>query len=382
MFINKPLFNPNQDPDNGGATGAEVEAAEFQSFIDKGEDKLTDEEKVKYNQLKEKYVVEETDEDGKPLTAEAKRQIQEIETKVKAIQAKPEKDRSVEEIKYLQDNTEEIKRDVYEEVDEITGYPIKLDYGKVDPKSSEGIAKREMYIREVSQKEYDATLKERFPRAYNFMNHLANGGKEEDFFKTENKDFLSINLTKTDVASQESIYRQALSIRGNKPEQIEALVKIAKDKGNLYEESKSELEALQSKQKLDEDRKAEQEEREGAEYQKAVTTFYGTLQQQIEKGINGNAIPIPERRNFLKFIADNTIYRDGKFTILKDVDTKNIEKELALEWFKYKGGDLKALVEKKAESVHALKIKSRIKTRVVPKASAGGDKRFVSLGEL
>jgi hypothetical protein len=383
MINYKPYFESGAGDNGGGAPpdAAEAEAIEYQSYLDKGEDKLTDEEKVKYNSLKDKYVVEQIGEDGKPLTPEQIKAIQEVETKVTAIRAKAEKDRTVEEIKFLQDNTEEIKPDVYELVDELSGIPIKLDYGDTDPKSPEGIVKRETFIRESAQKEYDDLLKEKFPRAYSFMSHLSKGGKEEDFFKPENQDYLSISLTKTDVATQESVYRKALAIRGNKLEHIEALVKMAKDNGKLYEESKYELEALQSKQKLDEDRQKEEEEKDNKAYKDAVVGFYDTLQKQIEKGINGNAIPIPERRTFLNFLANSTVYRDGKFQVVRELDPKQIEKEIAMEWFRFKGGDLKAIIERKADSKLAFRMKQNIKTRVVPKTTTTALK-YKALGDL
>ncbi len=388
MNLKRIYFDPN--PDGGGGSSNppqpnnDDEAKLFQSLYEKGEGALTEEEKKQYESLKSKFDVEELGEDGKPLTLEQKRAIQEIETKVKTILAKPEKERSVEEVNFLKENTEIEEPDLYAQVDEITGYPIKLDYGDVDPKSPEGIAKREVFIRETAQKEYDQLLRERYPRAYAFMNHVATGGKEEDFFKPENKDYLSVSLTKTDTVAQEAFYRQALALRGNKPEQIEALVRFAKDSGKLFEESKSELEALQAKQKLEEERKLEASEREQKEYTNAVTSFYNLLQQQIEKGINGSVIPIPERRNFLKFVADNTIYdnESKRFTIIRSVDPKNIEKEMALEWFKYKGGDLKAMVEAKAKTENAIKIKKRFSTKITPRSAGATQKRIVSLGDL
>jgi hypothetical protein len=389
MNFKRIYFNAN--PDGGGGADpnapqlpSDEETKLFQSLYEKGEDALTEEEKKQFQTLKGKFDLEEIGEDGKPLTPEQKKAIQEVETKVKTILAKPEKERTVDEINFLKENTEIEEPDLYSQVDEITGYPVKLDYGDVDPKSPEGIAKREVFIRETAQKEYDELLRERYPRAYAFMNHIATGGKEEDFFKPENKDYLSVSLTKTDTVAQESFYRQALALRGNKPEQIEALVRYAKDSGKLFEESKSELEALQARQKLEEERKTEASEREQREYSEAVTSFYNLLQQQIEKGINGSVIPIPERRNFLKFVADNTIYdnENKRFTIIRSVDPKNIEKEMALEWFKYKGGDLKAMVEAKAKTENAIKIKKRYSAKITPRSAGATTKRIVSLGEL
>lgn len=188
-----------------GAPTAEtikVETTELNTLLEKDEVTLTDVEKTRLADLKVKYDVVETDEDGKPLTDEAKKAIKATNDRLKAISTKPENQRTAEETQFLKDNTPAPKKSLYEQVDELNGIALEVDYQGKDPLSPEGVIIREEAIANAAVEDYDAQLKEKFPRAYKFLTHLQAGGKEEDFFNIANNDFSQVNLSKTDVAGQ------------------------------------------------------------------------------------------------------------------------------------------------------------------------------------
>ena len=177
-------LDPNQEGSGGNGIDpiVKVETEKYGSYLSKGYDNLTDTEKKEFDTFKEKYEYQELDKEGKPLTEEAKKQIKETQDKIKAIELKAEKDRTVDETKFLADNLEVEEVDVYKQVDELNGFSPEVDYGTADPKSAEGIAKRESSIVEAALKDYDDELKEKFPRAYQYFLHVQNGGKDDDFF--------------------------------------------------------------------------------------------------------------------------------------------------------------------------------------------------------
>lgn len=388
MLILKPYFDSGAG-DGGGADPQidetqKAEIAEYETFLDKGEDKLTDEEKVKYTTYKEKYATEELDPiTNKPITPERKQELADIAVKVKSIQDKKEEARTKEENDFITKHTVVTKQDIYKEAEEISGFKIETDYGTAKPNTPEWVAKRETALFENAQKQYDAELQQRHPVAYRLMKFMERGGKAEDFLKPENKDFSSIKLSKTDLNTAENVYRDALATKGIKPDHIEILVTNAKDKGKLYEEANSELEAIQVVQKRQADREEEEQQRAEEDQAKVVKTFVDSLSAGIEKGINGNTIPIPDRAKFYNFIADHVVPQaNGKFIIVREIDPKSLDKDLALEYWRYKGGNLTDLITKKAESLKANEIRDRVIRRIVPKGSSTSQTKFISLQDI
>jgi hypothetical protein len=216
---------PDLTPTTGASAVTEEvkkEVAELEGLLNK--ETLTEAEKVRANELKTKHAsildIKEVDETGKPLTEEEKKAQKEKEDRIKAIQAKPEGQRTLDEVKFLKDNVI-VQKSIYEQVDELRGEAIPVNYEGTDPNSPEGILKREETIADLAVDAYDEQLQKNYPMGYDFLKHLQAGGKPEDFFKVAKQDFLSIQLSKTDVSTQESVYRTALGLKGLTPVQIE-----------------------------------------------------------------------------------------------------------------------------------------------------------------
>lgn len=361
-----------------------AETTELNALLEKDETVLTDVEKARLVTLKTKYNIEELDEEGKPLTEDAKKAIKATNDRLKLISAKPENQRTAEETQFLKDNTPTPKKSLYEQVDELNGITLEVDYQGKDPLSPEGVIIREEAIANAAVEDYDAQLKEKFPRAYKFLTHLQAGGKEEDFFNVANNDFSQVTLSKTDVAGQEAVYRQALAIKGISPEQIDTLVTTAKDKGKLFDQSKIELEALQAKQKADEAKVEQQKEQAIATEEKTVKGFLTALEQTIAKGINGVQIPKAELQAFTRFMASNVYYENGQMIRVTRLDPATFVEELAAGYFRFKKGDLSKVVANKANNLRAEEVRKKITYKITPKGSnhqEGADK-ILPLGQI
>lgn len=357
------------------------EQAELSSFLEKGEAALTPEEKAKFEVLKGKYDIEEVDENGAPLSKEAKEAKAKLEKQLDEIRKKPEANRTLAEVKLLEDNTPKSKN-IYEEVDELTGTVVEVDYKDVNPLSPQGIQLREEAIRDQAIASYDQDLKERYPVAYQLFLHQQAGGKVEDFFKTQTEDFSTITLTKTDVATQENVLRKALSLKGNLPEQIDAIVTYAKDKGKLFEQSKLELEALQKRQAdLEQERTVKAEKNKQLERQ-IVNTFFANLDKTLEKGLQGIVIPKAERKAFTDFVTGRISVENGKLIYATILDPNNLTEELAANYFKFKKADLSKLVTSKAKDLNVTNFQKKVQYKFTPKTSSGANKNYVPLGEL
>jgi hypothetical protein len=401
MFVNKPHFAPDPDNGNGGGTPppttppttppagadpAEAEVAELEGLLDKDETTLTDVEKTRFTELKGKYDIAPTGTDGKPLTPEQVAAAKEVKVKVSAILAKAEDQRTAEEVKYLTDNTEADPTDptnVYQRVNELREFAddFEIDYKGYDPLSPEGIVEREVALEKFAIQGWENEIASKFPRGYQFLMHLSTGGKEEDFFKPENQDFKSIKLETTDKKGQETVLRNALRAKGITPAIIEVSITGLKDGGNLYEAAKAELEALQVIQTQQEEQRARQVQALKAKEDADINAFYDAAEASIKKGFDNVSIPVAEQASFMKFLGNQIDYHNGKLYKVKELNQKELAKELKVAYFEFKGGDLKGLVERKAKSEQALRIKGAIKHSIKPKSNAGGS-GYLPLSQL
>lgn len=389
-----PFFDSGAGGDGGGDTTetpeqvAEKEGVELQDLLSK-ESSLDDNQKARLAALKEKYETVEVDSEGNPITPEKKQQIEELKKKVDAILAKPEDQRTADEVKFLEENTEEDKpagsaQDLFKQVAELTGFEVEIDYEKEgikDPLSAEGIALREQVIREKVVLDYQEVLKTKAPRAYQFLAHVINGGKEEDFFKPENEDYKSITLRKDDLATAETLYRKALSLKGIAPDEVDALVLKAKDSKELYDKASKELEVLQRKQAERETQSANEAKAKQEAQDKANEQLLGLIEEKLQKGFGGVSVPSVERTKFMENFTGSIMYNNGKFFVIKEVSPNNLETVMKTEYFGYKGGKLEELAERKAKDINARRLKDSIKIKVVPKGGTE-KKRYVPLSEI
>jgi len=360
-----------------------TETTTLETLLAKDEKTLTVEEKKTLDSLKLKYDIQEVKEDGTPLTKEEKEQIQLLKTKLDGILAKAEKDRTQEEVQFLKDNTEEVK-DIYSQVDELSGQPVEVDYGGTDPKSPEGILKREEVIRQQAAAAFDNSIKEEFPIAYQLMLHQKAGGTIDDFFAQGNdEDYNEVTLTKADVKGQERLYRKALTLKGNTAEAIDALVQFAKDKSKLFDFSQSELESLQKQQAVDTETRQKAIKQQEQRETNLVNSFYKATDSFLISGIQGVNIPKVEHKAFTQFIQDTTFVKDGKLLQVVELTNENLERELAANYFKFKKANLSAIAQRKADSINANKIKGLVtKYKLTPKSQPDNNKHFVPMAEI
>lgn len=353
-----------------GPTAVEIatDTAKFNDLSAKDVATLTDVEKKELADLKVKYEIKEVDEEGKEITADEKKKIEETNKRVKEITAKAEYDRTLAEIKFLADNTTR-EPNIYEEVDKITGEPIEITDSELKPGTVEWVAKREEIKAEKAIEAFEVKLSQEYPLAYQFLLHQQAGGSPESFFSQNNEDYRAIALTKEDKATQELVYRKALALKGNTQQQVDGLVKIAKDSSRLFEESSLELSILQKRQEAEAvNRKAQAEQAKQQEI--AVTqTFFKTLETVIEKGVTGVVIPKAERQAFGDFVTSRVWIRNGQVIYYRPVDIKNLENELAPEYFAFKKGDLKSVVERKAASLNAEGKRKQVRLSLVPRTA-------------
>ncbi len=369
---------PATPPD---AATVAAEQATLETLLNKETSALTAEEKTTLENLKGKFNIEELNEDGTAMTAEQKAALETATKRVSAILAKPEAQRTMEEVSYLKENTTP-EVNVYEEVDQLSGIPVTVEYGNISPSSPEGILKRETVIREQAMQEYDAQLKADVPLAYQFMLHLKAGGNADDFMLRDTENYQEVVLAKQDSITQEKIYRKALSLKGNTPDQIDALIQHAKDKGKLFEYSGAELTALQRKQLTDEQARTNAVKQQEIAQRNLENSFFIELDKSIKTGVQGVVIPPVDQKPFAKYLQDNVYVQGGKLLYVRELDPKNLQEDIAADYFRFKKGNLKALAERKAISINTESKRAKITYKLTPKAVGDTAKKFVSFNQV
>lgn len=375
---------PNPPAPNPPANTEEVvkkDTETYEVLSSKDPNSLTAEEKTKLEELKGKYDFQEVDDEGKPISEEDKKKAEETKKRIDEILKKPEGQRTVEEVKFLSDNTPR-EPNIYEEVDKLSGVSLDIDFGDAAPNSPEWIAKREDAIRDAAIKAYDAELKAKYPLGYQFLLHQVAGGDAESFLSRNPQSFKDITLTKEDKATQESVYRRALALKGVGTEQIDILVQTAKDKGKLFDYSQSELAILQRNQQAEEAKLEAIKVQNQKKEEELTKTFYSELDTFLNKGVGGLIIPKEERAAFSEFLTTNTFVQDGKLVYYKELDLKDLEQEVAANYFKYKKGDLSKLVERKAITTNTNRIRQAVKVKLVPKTSANKAPEYVPMKDV
>src|SRR5690606_3330803 len=76
------------------------------------------------------------------------------------------------------------------------------------------------------------------------------------------------------------------------------------------------------------------------------------LSSIVKKGeIKDWIIPANDRENFVKYLRENIGFADGKFYITRPLDPDKLSEELQSEFFRFKKGDLKDLIDRRAKEV-------------------------------
>lgn len=274
----------------------------------------------------------------------------------------------------------------FESVEQITGKKIEVEYGETDPLSPEGVAMREGAVRDNAVVEFEAFLRASDPRSYSYLLHRSAGGTDAEFF---NQDALILPPEedfKDSVELQTSILRKDLLDKGVPEDVVDATItkyikdnKLAEQAGVAYKGIKE----AQKKQAEDIERltQEKQEELNGK-----VTNVHNILAKSIADNLLSIVVPEAKKVEFNNFVKNNLRYDDGKFYVVAELGNQNIKEVLESQYFQFVKGNLKAIVQKEANT----KATQRLRLNA-NKAKAGDTKTintdkptpdFVSLGDL
>ncbi len=275
----------------------------------------------------------------------------------------------------------------FEEVDKITGSPVKVEYpADVDPLSPQGVAIRDKVIRELAMEEFDAAFEKRDARAYAYALHRQAGGDDESFFNKDNPGFVlpSPEDLAGNTDTQKQMYTAGLRGRGRDQGSIDTLVEKAVKDGKLKDLAEREYRAA----KKDEDDRV-------ARLQKAKNTEEEAYQTSVKQAIVAIentmtklqfTVPETEKGNFRQFMLDNMLYNQGRFYLSTQVTDANLVPVMEAMFMLSRNGKLDDIVKRevKREAAQSLRLRTTgSEKREKDHGDTGGKAgEYIPLGQL
>jgi hypothetical protein len=271
----------------------------------------------------------------------------------------------------------------WKSVDTLTGKPVAVEYGDVDPLSPEGVAMRESAVREVAVEEFDEYMRVTYPRAYAYFLHTQNGGSDEEFFDTPAQGMVDRAKFESDPDIQAHWITTDLVNRGVPAEVAKATVDSYIKSNSLKEKA---LEVYQATDASNRARLAEMEET-NKKAQQVYTQSVQALNESITKTIKSDmklVVPEAKQREFQQFVLDRVQHDGKKFFFVQEVG-QDLNTALDALYLQYVKGDLKSLVEKRAQTKAVHRLGQRIKadaTQTRGSASSSGSKGYIPLSQI
>lgn len=280
------------------------------------------------------------------------------------------------------------EEDFWLDVDKLRGGdPLDIDFGDIDPLSPEGALIRENAVIDKALENWETELQEKYPEAYAFLDHMISGGTKEEFFETA-KTLVTLpseEQLENDPKIQEDILQRNMSRKGLSDKVISSTIKALKTDDALEEASK---EALKEESQWEKDQlKAVSDKAEQVTQQRnqSIQQINKYVDDVVATGEVGNLVlPEADRKGFAQHLK-STIRLDGnKWVAVTELTNENVQDFFKKEFFGYKKGNLKSLVEREARTQNTNRLRATIKDKTGRTKGTGdeGNNGFIPLGEL
>jgi len=361
--------------DSGLLTGPETDEQEEEEE----EENEEEDEKKPQPKKKAKAKVEETEEEE-----EEEEEPKPEKKKKVAPKAPAEENEEEEEEEKTEENNEDDNQDdpeeaqkFFEEVEKITGQEIDVDYGDVNPLSPQGVAIREKAIRESALDGFLEDMEVKYPMVFKALTHASNGGNVADLFTTATgRDYSTVQIGEKDEPLAKEILKEYFKSKGIKSDaRISRLIQDAEESDEgIITEAKAVLQELKDEQEEKRNKVLEEQKLIKEADQKRDKLLVSAIDEVLETGKLGT-FKIPSRQeaaDFKKFVIQNVRKTpDGKYELAMGLDSSNMEKVLQAHYFQFKKGDLDKLIQIKASTVGAQKLKLKLESEKAKQKTAG-----------
>lgn len=349
------LTEEEQEEETSEEEGQEEEEQEEESPKDK---------KKPAGKKKEKAPDEESEEDEEEKPDPKKKPIKDKNKEKEEEAPSEEEEEESEEGSEEEEETPDATT-FFEEVEKITGQPVEVDYGDVDPLTPQGIAKREQAIYETAQANIEEFIKTNHPRIYQALEYEAAGGNVSDLFKeAATRDYSIVELKEEDDALATKILEEYYQAKGFKEVRIKKLIELAQEsEEGVVVEAKAALEELQKEQRERSERLVSEQKQKEGEEKKRDASLVQSVDEVLETGrLDNFKINPKEGKEFRSFVVKSIRRKgEGRYEFATELDPKSLEKQLQYLYFQFKKGDITGLIQAKEASKQAQTLKLRFK---------------------
>lgn len=263
----------------------------------------------------------------------------------------------------------------WEDVDTLRGEALEVDFGDVDPNTPEGALIYEKAVRMDEIAKFEQHLAESNPRAYAFLTHILDGGKEEDFFKLAGDPGTLPTETELEnsVDIQKEIVTQDLKAKGVSDKVIAMTIKSAITDDELEEMSKDALKS--AAQRRDDGIKAVEAsaKQEATQRDGKIKEMNDYISGIVNTGkIDNIIIPEKDRATFAKEFASSIRIENGQFVSITPITQETVTQVFKEKFFSFKKGNITDLIERAAATANTKRL-----VRTIP----NGQKKPLSTGQ-
>lgn len=276
----------------------------------------------------------------------------------------------------------------YEEVNKITGHSVEVEYGEVDPSTPQGVALRDKAIREQAVDSLLEEIESMHPTAWKALQHAYAGGDIADLFKTaSSRDYSKVTIGEKDTALATEILKEYYNGKGIKSDKrLTAMIEAAEDsEEGLIGEANAVLEELRSEQEAKKNEILEQQKVKDGEQKKRNQVMVAAVDEVLET-LNLGTFKISSKQEaaeFRKFVLGNLkITSEGKYEMSTPLDGANLAKQLQYQFFQFKKGDLSNLIQIKAATENAKKLKMNLRAEDSKLKKAQGEVKTMKVRSM
>jgi len=349
----------------------ETQEEEAQEEEETEEEEEQEEKPKPKSKAKKKAEDKEDDEESEEEEEKPKKKAK---AKSKEVEEESEETEETEEEEEGADATEEDSEEdesedsikFFEEVEKLTGQELDVDYGDTDPLTPEGVALREGAVRKAALESFLEEIETKYPKAYKALQFAYDGGDVADLFKTTaSRDYSKVEIGDKDTGLAKEILKEYYQLRGVKSDaRLAKLLAEAEDsEEGLVAEAKGVLAELKEDQSKAEAKVVEEQKQKADKQKKRDQILASAISDIVETDKLGTfKIGGPrEQAEFRKFVIGNVRRtEDGGYEFASEIDDTNLEKLLQFQYFQFKKGDVSKLVQIKAATENAKRLKLRL----------------------
>ena len=340
-------------------TDEEEEQEEEQEQEDQNEEEEKPKPKSKKKAPVNKNPLDEEEEEEDPDEDEDEEEEEEPKDKKKS-KAKSDSDDD-------DDLAEETSDTFWNDVEQITGVNVEVDYGDVDPESPEGAAIREAALVDKVESGIWDFIQKNHPKVYKALELEAAGGSITDIITPDYVDYSKLTLDPENESQHKKIlldyYMEVKKLSENKAKRMVEADEDSEDEDGLFKAAEEALKERQETQAAKEEEIVNRQKEEAKKQQRRDEQLVGYVKSVTDEGNIGNFnLPRAERDEFFNFFV-STIQRapQGGYMFAMPLSQENFDQTMEQAYFAFKGGKLDKLVERRAKTESTRTIKRRLK---------------------